>query len=126
MSQYKGRALSDYIDARPRVIDYATSNSSAPFEYCQRNFAVTGTKPSVVIGDVVITFSYSHYLARIDKIFLSKDGNFEIKKGAPAPLNDVVPPVSPHGSFNVATISTLPYARNASKDSIIQAASHKR
>ena len=126
MSQYKGRALSDYIDARPRVIDYATSNSSSPFEYGQRNFAVTGDKPSVVIGDDVITFSYSHYLARIDKIFLSKDGNFEIKKGAPAALNDVVPPVSPHGSFNVATISTLPYARNASRDSIIQAASHKR
>ena len=124
MPTYKGRALADYIDARPRVANY--SGSTSPFGYGQRSFAVSGDKPSVVVGDDVITFSYSHYLARIDKIFLSKDGNFEIKKGSPAPLNDVVPPISPQGAFNIATISTLPYARNASKDSIIQAASHKR
>ena len=126
MTEYKSKALSDYIDARLRVVDYNTGSSNSPFDYDQRAFTVSGTVPSVLLGDDVITFSYSHYLARIDKIFLSKEGNFEIKKGAPAPLNDVVPPVSPHGSFNVATISTLPYARNASKDSIIQAASHKR
>ena len=127
MPSYKGRALADYIDARPRVINYAGGNNPSPFDYGTREFTVSGDqKPSVIVGDDVITFTYSHYLARIDKIFLSKDGNFEVKKGAPAPLGDVVPPVSPHGSFNVATISTLPYARNVRKDAIIQAASHKR
>ena len=127
MPSYKGRALADYIDARPRVINYAGGNNPSPFDYGTRAFTISGDKkPSVIVGDDVITFTYSHYLARIDKIFLSKDGNFEVKKGAPAPLGDVVPPVSPHGSFNVATISTLPYARNVRKDAIIQAASHKR
>ena len=127
MPSYRGIALSDYIDARPRVANYSTSSAISPFDYGQRSFTVSGNeKPSVIVGDDVITFTYSHYLARIDKIFLSKDGNFEIKQGAPAPLGDIVPPVSPHGSFNVATISSLPYVRNIRRDVIIEAASHKR
>ena len=73
--------LSDFIDARPRVADYNTSSTTSPFDYDTRSFTVSGTKPPVIVGDDVVTLGYSHYLARIDKIYLTKDGFFELKKG---------------------------------------------
>ena len=113
MTTYKGRSLSDYIDARPRVADYNTSSGTSPFDYDTRSFTVSGTKPPVIVGDDVVTVGYSHYLARIDKLFLTKDGFFELKKGSPAPVDDVVAPSDPAGAFSVATISMSPFARDA-------------
>ena len=126
MTRYRSRSLSDYIDARPRVVNYNTSSSTSPFDYDTRSFAVSGTKPPVIVGDDVVTVGYSHYLARIDKLYLTKDGFFELKKGAPAPLSDVVAPSDPAGAFSVATISLSPYARNAKASSVVRTAKHKR
>ena len=126
MTRYRGRSLSDYIDARPRVVNYNTSSSTSPFDYDTRSFTVSGTKPPVIVGDDVVTVGYSHYLARIDKLYLTKDGFFELKKGAPAPLSDVVAPSDPAGAFSVATISLSPYARNAKASSVVRTAKHKR
>ena len=126
MTRYRGRSLSDYIDARPRVVNYNTSSSTSPFDYDTRSFTVSGKKPPVIVGDDVVTVGYSHYLARIDKLYLTKDGFFELKKGAPAPLSDVVAPSDPAGAFSVATISLSPYARNAKASSVVKTAKHKR
>ena len=125
MPVFSGVPLSDFIDARPRINKY-TNTSVSPFDYDSRSFDTGGEKPPVIVGDDVVTLGYSHYLARIDKLFLSKDGFFELKKGAPASISDVVPPSEPAGSFNVATISVLPYARNAKRASNIKSARHKR
>ena len=126
MPQFDGMDVSDYIDARPRVADYNTSSTTSPFDYDTRSFTVSGTKPPVIVGDDVVTVGYSHYLARIDKIYLTKDGFFELKKGAPAPVSDVVPPTDPVGAFSVATVSIDPYARNAKSSSTVKVARHKR
>ena len=126
MTRYKNRSLSDYIDARPRVANYNISSSTSPFDYDTRSFTVSGTKPPVIVGDDVVTVGYSHYLARIDKLYLTKDGFFELKKGAPAPVSDVVAPSDPAGAFSVATISLSPYARNAKASSVVKTAKHKR
>ena len=126
MTTYKGRSLSDYIDARPRVADYNTSSGTSPFDYDTRSFTVSGTKPPVIVGDDVVTVGYSHYLARIDKLFLTKDGFFELKKGSPAPVDDVVAPSDPAGAFSVATISMSPFARDAKSSSVVRVARHKR
>ena len=126
MTTYKDRSLSDYIDARPRVANYNTSSSVSPFDYDERSFVISGTKPPVIVGDDVVTVGYSHYLARVDKLYLTKDGFFELKKGAPAPVSDVVPPSDPAGAFSVATISMSPYARNAKASSVTRTAKHKR
>ena len=126
MPQFDGMDVSDYIDARPRVADYNTSSTTSPFDYDTRSFTVSGTKPPVIVGDDVVTVGYSHYLARVDKIYLTKDGFFELKKGAPAPVSDVVPPTDPVGAFSVATVSIDPYARDAKSSSTIKVARHKR
>ena len=126
MPTYRRRALSDYVDARPRVADYNTSSGTSPFDYDTRTFTVSGSKPPVIVGDDVVTLGYSHYLARIDKVYLTKDGFFELKKGAPAPVGDVSAPSDPSGAFSVATISMRPFARNAKSSSVVRVARHKR
>ncbi len=126
MTVYRRRVLSDYIDARPRVADYNTSSGTSPFDYDTRSFTVSGTKPPVIVGDDVVTLGYSHYLARVDKVYLTKDGFFELKKGAPAPVGDVFPPSDPSGAFSVATISMSPFARDAKASSTVKVARHKR
>ena len=126
MPVFSGIPLSDFIDARPRVKEYNLSSTTSPFDYDTRDFSVSGNKPPVIVGDDVVTIGYSHYLARVDKLFLSKDGFFELKKGAPAPTADAVPPSDPAGAFSVATIAIQPYARNAKRSSTIKTARHKR
>ena len=126
MPLFNSVTVSDFVDARPRVADYNTSSTTSPFDYDTRSFTVSGTKPPVIVGDDVVTVGYSHYLARIDKIYLTKDGFFELKKGAPAPVSDVVPPTDPVGAFSVATVSIDPYARNAKSSSTVKVARHKR
>ena len=126
MPLFNGIDVSDFIDARPRVADYNTSSTTSPFDYATRSFTVSGTKPPVIVGDDVVTVGYSHYLSRIDKIYLTKDGFFELKKGAPAPVSDVVPPSDPTGAFSVATISMSPFARDAKSSSVVKVARHKR
>ena len=124
MTFWKGTVVSDYVDARPRVVDY--SGSLSPFDYGSRNFTTASPKPIAIVRDTDIKVTYSHYLARIDKIYLSKEGFFEVKKGSPAPSSDVVPPADPPGSFSVATITNRPFLRNARIGSRAIVAIHKR
>ena len=123
MTTWKGTVVSDYIDARPRVVDY--SGSLSPFDYGSRSFTAVNPKPVVFVRDSDVKLTYSHYLARIDKIYLSKEGFFEVKKGSPAPSADVVPPADPPGSFVVATVTNRPFVRSASESRAI-VATHKR
>ena len=123
---FSGIPVSDFIDVRPRVSSTPVSTSVSPFDYDNRTFNVSGVKPSILVGDESIALTYSHYLARIDKIYLDKDGNFELKKGASAPVRDVVPPADPAGSFIVATINNNPYIRMAGQGSRVVLARHKR
>ena len=124
MTFWNGIAVSDYVDARPRVADY--SGSLSPFDYSSRNFVTANPKPIVIVRDTDVKLTYSHYLARIDKIYLSKEGFFDIKKGSPAPFVDIVPPADPPGSFVVATITNRPFLRNAKVGSRAIVATHKR
>ena len=71
--------LRDSLDCRPRVDDASTINSGA------NNRSFDGTGASVVNpikfgSDIRSDFEY--YLGRVDKIFLDKDGNFKVLKGA--------------------------------------------
>ena len=123
---FGGTPVSDFIDVRPRVSSTPVSTSISPFDYDNRTFNVGGVKPSILVGDESIALTYSHYLARIDKIYLDKDGNFELKKGASSPIEDVVAPADPAGSFIVATIQNDPYIRRAGRGSKVILARHKR
>ena len=71
--------LRDSLDFRPRVDDASTINSGSQ----DRSFDGTGTsvvQPIKFNSDVRSDFEY--YLGRVDKIFLDKDGNFKVLKGA--------------------------------------------
>ena len=70
--------LRDSLDFRPRVDDASTINSGGQ----DRSFDGTGvsTVDVVKFGDDVTT-DFEFYLARIDKIFLDKEGSFKVVKG---------------------------------------------
>ena len=71
--------LRDSLDFRPRVDDASTINSGIQ----DRSFDGTGAsvvQPIKFNSDVRSDFEY--YLGRVDKIFLDKDGNFKVLKGA--------------------------------------------
>ena len=123
---FKGEPIVDYIDIRPRVKNYNMStDTDSPFEYDFRDFSTSGgSVNNILVPDETLTLGYSFYLARIDKIFLSKDGFFELKKGTAA--ESPVAPESPAGAFTVATIFNKPYLHNATKESSVVLAKHKR
>ena len=71
--------LRDSLDFRPRVDDDSTINGG----FSNRSFDGTGASvvnPIKPGSDVRSDFEY--YLGRVDKIFLDKDGNFKVLKGA--------------------------------------------
>jgi hypothetical protein len=126
LTLFKGEPIVDYIDVRPRVKNYNTSSDTdSPFEYDYRDFSASGgSVNNILVPDETLTLGYSFYLARIDKIFLSKDGFFELKKGAPS--ESPVAPEAPAGAFTVATVFNKPYLHNATKESNVVLAKHKR
>lgn len=125
-TRLKGEPLADYIDIRPRVKNYnPSSDTDSPFEYDFRDFSSSGSYvPNIVVGDETLTLGYSYYLARIDQLFLSKDGFFELKKGSPS--DAPVAPPTPANAFTIATIYNKPYMHNATNESSVVIATHKR
>jgi hypothetical protein len=93
---------SDIIDIRPRVSEF-TSSTLSPFEFQARDFTSQGNSASnVLASDESILLDYSFYLPRIDKIFLSKDGVFQLVNGVPEET-----PLSPNVIENTLEVATL-------------------
>ena len=71
---------SDIIDIRPRVSSYTVSeNSRSPFEFFGRIFNASGNSAAnIFASDESILTNFSFYLGRIDRIYLTKDGNFKL------------------------------------------------
>ena len=114
--------VTDLIDLRPRVSSY--NSNSSPFEFNSRIFSsTTGSSQNIFAKNKTINLSYSYYLPRIDKLFLSKDGSFIVNKGVAA-LNPKVPD-NLDTSLEVATIFLPAYLYNV-KDAKITLATHKR
>jgi len=111
---------SDYIDFRPRVAPYTTSTKS-PFSFASRSFSSSGSETVVTNKTVVVDYSY--YLGRVDRLYLLKDGVFDIKEGKPSRVPKA--PVPNEDAFQVATLLYPPYVRNAS-EVITKTVPHKR
>ena len=77
---------SDIIDIRPKVSVYSVSEGSrSPLEFYGRDFSGSGNSAAnILASDETILTSFSFYLPRTDRIFLSKDGSFQIKYGTPS------------------------------------------
>ena len=109
---------SDIIDIRPRTSSYTVSeNSRSPLEFYGRSFSSSGNSAAnVLASDESILTTFSFYLGRIDRIYLSKDGKFQIKYGTPAERPEK--PVSVDDAIEVASIFLPPYLYKVSQSSI--------
>ena len=116
---------SDILDIRPKVVPYTVSEGArSPLEFLGRSFTSDqNSKIDILASDEDISINYSIYLPRIDKIYLSKDGDFQLIYGTPQEVPQ--PPIRLEDSLEVATISLPAYLENA-KDVKISLTSHKR
>jgi hypothetical protein len=120
-----GDKVSDIIDIRPRVSDYVVAeNASSPFEFSGRSFTEKqNSSKNILASDESFALDYSFYLPRIDKIFLSKDGIFQISKGQPSEFPQ--PPSPINNTLEVATVFLPAYLCNVS-DADIKLTEHRR
>jgi len=93
----KSYSLRDCLDFRPTVSN-AQPNFVLNKHYVYSYLPVNGS---------IFTADYNYYLARKDKLILSKDRNFQIIEGTPS----VTPllPVEPDGSLVIANLFLDPY-----------------
>lgn len=108
----------DIIDIRPRVSPYSTvENSASPLEFDGRTFNGSGNSAAnILASDESLLLTFSYYLGRIDRIFLTKEGVFQVKYGQPADVPER--PVSVDEAIEIATITLPPYLHNTSQASI--------
>jgi hypothetical protein len=93
----------EYLDLRPRVLDYSLSSSYSPFDFNQRSFTTTSSQVSNIISNgESFSVSLTNFVPRIDKIFLDKNGIFQLKSGEPS--ENPVSPTSIDGSLEIAEI----------------------
>jgi hypothetical protein len=117
--------VSDIIDIRPRVSPYTVSeNARSPLEFHGRTFNSSGNSAAnPLASDETILTNFSFYLGRIDRIYLTKDGKFQVKYGTPAERPER--PVSVDDALEMATISLPPYLYSTSQ-ATLQFLEHKR
>lgn len=119
---YRGIYSSDIIDVRPAVLPY--SGNRSPFESISRKFTNTsGSSPHIFSKNTTLNISYDHYLPRIDKLFLDKNGNFILNSGIPS-ITPALPQILSN-AIEVATFNIPAYLRNV-RDVDISIKQHKR
>ena len=100
--------LRDCLDFRPRVDDASTVPGSTSSTDYERSFDDAGSSTVDVIKfDSDVTTDFEFYLNRIDKIFITREGELKILKGASAvnPLE----PTNLDGHLLLATINIPSY-----------------
>jgi len=119
------RAVSDILDIRPVVSNYTVSTGSrSPFEFLSRSFSqVSNSGRNILASDESIVLSYQNYLGRVDRIFLNKNGQFQLIKGEPSENPQL--PAAVDDALEVASITLPPYLADATKTSI-RLFEHKR
>ena len=120
-----GDSNTDIIDIRPRVSDYTvTEGARSPLEFFGRSFDADGNSATnALASDEAILTTFSHYLGRIDRVFLDKKGKFQVVYGTPSELPQ--PPNPIDDSLEVATVTLPPYLYSVSQASL-KFLEHKR
>jgi hypothetical protein len=112
--------LRDSLDFRPRVADNSTIGSGS----ADRNYSGTGSSTiDIVQFNADVTTDFEYYLNRIDKIFITRDGELKALKGASA-----INPLEPgnlDGHLLLATLTIPSYTLNTA-DVIIIPEDNKR
>jgi hypothetical protein len=134
---YEDKYLADFLDFRPGVKNLysGTGTVASPayvncstFDFKSRVFNVSGT-PTATIFDIPKLNSdfrcdYDWYLARIDKLYLDENGDFQVIKGksAEAPLE----PDDLQNAMLLAILRHQPYGFDPSKDVAIEKSDNRR
>ena len=101
--------LRDCLDFRPRVDDASTIGSGNS----DRSYDGTGASDcDVVEFNNDITTDFEFYLKRIDKIFLTRNGEFRVSKGAPAIIPEA--PSNLEGHLYTALVNVPSYTLSTS------------
>jgi hypothetical protein len=117
--------VTDIIDIRPRVNNYSVLESfRSPLEFYGRLFDQSGnSSTNILASDEQINLSYTFYLGRVDKIYLTRDASLQVKYGNPS--ENFESPSSVSDALEIGTITLPPYLYNPS-DATIQLLEHKR
>jgi len=120
-----GYRNSDIIDLRPRVSEYSVvENARSPLEFAGRVFNGAGQSvQNILASDESITADIDYYQGRIDRVFLSKDGRFQVVYGTPS--DDPVNPNPIDDAIEVCSVELPPYLFNIS-DAKLAFNQHKR
>ena len=119
-------SCADVIDIRPRVVPISSvaEGDRSPLEFLGRSFTGSGdSAPSILASDESIVIDFSFYLPRIDRIFLNKEGRFQVKYGDPA--EDPKKPVPVDDAIEIANVG-LPAYLYVTKDAALQFLNHRR
>ena len=124
--------IRDQIDFRPAVKELrnGTGTISAPyyvncttFDYNSRVFTTAGGSGASTVFDIMQVNSsfradYSWYLPRVDKLYLSHDGDLRVAKGVSGKF--LIPPQPVQNSMLLANIEYKPYVFDPERDIIIK------
>ena len=82
-----------------------------------RNFNIeSNNSRNILASNENLVVDYSYYLGRIDRLFLTKDGKFQIVYGNPAENPEI--PSTVDNSIEIATITYPPYLYNPEQASL--------
>jgi hypothetical protein len=93
--------LSDYLDFRPVRLDATNTVNANNYVF---DVEERGAGPKIIETGTDAILDYSYYLPRIDRVVLSKNGNFEVIEGIPS-LN----PIEPQEPADAMTLYVLSY-----------------
>lgn len=113
------------LDLRPRVSVYSViEGARSPFESLSNNFINEyNSNTPILASDEDIILDYSYYLPRIDKIILSKEGQFQLLVGESSETPQA--PLNLTEALDIATV-TLPAYFCSNETPGISLAQHKR
>ena len=123
--------IRDQIDFRPSVKELRSGSGTigspyfvncTTFDFVSRVFDTTGGSGGSTIFDIMQVNSsfradYSWYLPRIDKLYLSHDGQLRVSKGVSGYY--LIPPQPVQNSMLLATIEYKPYVFNPERDVLV-------
>ena len=109
----------DIIDIRPRVSNFVTSNTNtrSPLEFLGRSYDGSGqSATNPLASDEAILANVSYYQGRIDRVFLTKDGKFQVVYGTPSDNPDRPDPIE--DAIEICRVNLPPFLYETSQASL--------
>ena len=116
----------DMIDIRPKVSNYTvTEGARSPLEFYGRSFNAAGNSAAnILASDEVILTDLDYYVGRVDRIFLTKEGKFQVQYGDPS--DKMTEPVVIDDALEIANVRLLPYMIDVKGGTRLEFLNHKR